>query len=42
MVKLCEYCNERKALIKRPKNFKAVCQECFFTQFEDEVHQTIV
>ena len=26
MVKMCETCNIKKALIKRPKNFKAVCQ----------------
>jgi len=31
MVKICESCHKNKALIKRPKNFKAVCQDCFFS-----------
>lgn len=28
--------------MKRPKTGKAVCKECFFQQFEDEVHNTII
>ena len=42
MVRLCELCATNKALIKRPKNNQAVCQECFYAAFEAEVHETIV
>ena len=41
MVK-CELCNEKNARIKRPKNGMAVCQECFFVVFEEEIHHTII
>jgi cytoplasmic tRNA 2-thiolation protein 1 len=42
MMKKCELCSERNARIKRPKNQMAVCQECFFLVFEEEIHHTIV
>jgi len=38
----CKLWNERNAAIKRPKNGHAVCKECFFYVFEEEVHHTIV
>lgn len=38
----CKLCGERNANIKRPKNGHAVCKECFFYVFEEEVHHTIV
>ena len=38
----CEVCKSTKASIKRPKTGEAVCRECFFNLFEDEVHQTII
>ena len=41
MVK-CELCKEKNARIKRPKNGMAVCQECFFIVFEEEIHHTII
>lgn len=41
MVK-CELCKEKGARIKRPKNGMAVCQECFFLVFEEEIHHTIM
>ncbi|ODM99165.1 Cytoplasmic tRNA 2-thiolation protein 1 [Orchesella cincta] len=31
-----------KASMKRPKTGEAVCQNCFYAAFEDEVHDTIV
>ncbi|CAL8118615.1 unnamed protein product [Orchesella dallaii] len=31
-----------KASMKRPKTGEAVCQNCFYAAFEDEVHNTIV
>lgn len=37
----CQLCEERNANIKRPKNGQAVCKECFFLVFEEEVHHTI-
>ncbi|GLI71628.1 hypothetical protein VaNZ11_016900, partial [Volvox africanus] len=30
------------AMLKRPKTQEQVCRECFFTLFEEEVHETIV
>uniref|UniRef100_A0A7S3JIF8 Cytoplasmic tRNA 2-thiolation protein 1 n=1 Tax=Euplotes harpa TaxID=151035 RepID=A0A7S3JIF8_9SPIT len=38
----CHLCKERNAAIKRSKNGQAVCKECFFYVFEEEVHYTIV
>jgi hypothetical protein len=32
----------RRAIIKRPKTGQAICKECFFAVFEEEIHQTIV
>ncbi|GFR50297.1 hypothetical protein Agub_g12487, partial [Astrephomene gubernaculifera] len=40
--KLCTRCQTAKAALKRPKTQEQVCRECFFTAFEEEVHQTIV
>jgi cytoplasmic tRNA 2-thiolation protein 1 len=37
----CESCAKSKAFIKRPKTQKAVCKECFFAAFEEEIHYTI-
>lgn len=37
----CSVCEVAKGIIKRPKTGKAICKECFFQAFEDEVHQTI-
>lgn len=38
----CSNCSERKAALKRPKTGALVCRECFFVQFEEEIHDTIV
>ncbi len=38
----CEWCSVRKAVLRRPKTGSSICKECFFEQFEDEIHQTIV
>ena len=38
----CNYCNLRSAVLKRPKTGEKICKDCFFVQFELEVHQTIV
>lgn len=37
----CAICETSKAAIIRPKNRQKLCKECFFTTFEDEIHQTI-
>lgn len=42
MSKVCSYCEVAKAAIKRPKTGEFICKECFFVQFEDEIHETIV
>lgn len=41
MVRLCSGCQQNRASVKRPKTGTAVCKECFFQQFESEVHETI-
>lgn len=41
MVRTCSGCDEARASVKRPKTGSAVCRQCFFLQFEEEVHQTI-
>lgn len=42
MVRNCSSCQKKRASVKRPKTGAAVCKECFFQQFEDEIHQTII
>ena len=42
MSKLCEYCNKWTPKIKRAKNHKKTCLECFYFEFEEEIHQTIM
>nr|XP_033800402.1 cytoplasmic tRNA 2-thiolation protein 1 isoform X2 [Geotrypetes seraphini] len=38
----CNSCLEKNAVLKRPKTGHSLCKECFFTAFEEEVHQTIM
>lgn len=38
---LCQSCNGRKAVMKRPKNLQKLCKECFYNVFETEIHNTI-
>lgn len=38
----CGWCKDAKAVLKRPKTGALICKECFYEQFEDEIHQTIV
>lgn len=42
MPRQCTSCNSARASVKRPKTGKPVCKSCFFRQFEDEIHNTIV
>ena len=37
----CKRCQINKAILKRPKTSDAMCKECFFFVFEEEVHKTI-
>lgn len=39
--KLCQICKNKKAHIKRPKTAQQICLDCFYEQFETEVHLTI-
>ena len=41
MVRLCVCCSKQRAAVKRPKTAEAVCKDCFYLQFETEVHNTI-
>lgn len=36
----CRYCDQ-KACLKRPKTGDALCKECFYKAFEEEIHFTI-
>lgn len=38
---LCAICNQNKAALKRPKTAQQICRECFYTVFEDEIHNVI-
>ena len=38
----CEICLTEKARIIRPKNRQKVCNSCFFSCFEDEIHYTLI
>ncbi|XP_074603468.1 cytosolic thiouridylase subunit 1 [Brevipalpus obovatus] len=38
----CSRCKTSRAILKRPKTKDALCKECFFLCFENEVHDTIV
>jgi cytoplasmic tRNA 2-thiolation protein 1 len=42
MVIKCVRCEVNKAILKRPKTSDAMCKECFFFVFEEEVHKTIM
>ena len=37
----CKRCEANKAILKRPKTGDAMCKECFFYVFEEEIHRTI-
>ena len=41
-MKPCSKCNDRRAVLKRPKDGSRICKECFFATFEDEIHRTII
>ncbi|KAL0221275.1 hypothetical protein RCL1_001129 [Eukaryota sp. TZLM3-RCL] len=38
---LCSHCSSR-ALMKRPATNEAVCKNCFYFLFEEEVHNTVI
>ncbi|KAG9442115.1 hypothetical protein H6P81_017969 [Aristolochia fimbriata] len=38
----CCICSLRRAVLKRPKTQQQICRECFFSAFENEIHQVIV
>lgn len=37
----CTRCEANRAILKRPKTGDAMCKECFFYVFEEEIHKTI-
>ncbi|KRX09620.1 hypothetical protein PPERSA_09290 [Pseudocohnilembus persalinus] len=41
MPKNCQTCLTKKAFIVRPKTGKLICQECFYTAFEEEIHHAV-
>jgi len=41
MPKKCSSCGVKNAILKRPKTGDALCKECFFWAFEEEIHHTI-
>lgn len=42
MPRACTSCGTASASVKRPKTGCAVCKDCFYLQFETEIHQTII
>lgn len=41
-MKYCEYCKKNAAKLKRSKNGYKTCLECFYFNFEEEIHNTII
>lgn len=39
---MCDACAETPAACMRPKTGARLCKPCFYRQFEDEVHATII
>ena len=39
---LCDKCTTARAIMKRPKTGQRLCRNCFYSEFESEVHDTIV
>lgn len=37
----CKRCDANRAMLKRPKTGDAMCRECFYFVFEEEIHKTI-
>jgi len=42
MPRKCNSCGEKNAILKRPKTGDALCKDCFYWAFEEEIHHTIV
>ena len=40
--RVCEYCSGRPPSLKRPKDNKLICKQCFLAIFEEETHETII
>lgn len=38
----CDDCGLAPPVMRRPKNGKSICKQCFFQTFEREIHETIV
>lgn len=38
----CSSCNQGLPVMKRPKDGRTLCKQCFFDVFESEIHETIV
>ncbi|CAN6480839.1 unnamed protein product [Victoria cruziana] len=41
-VRLCYLCNVARAALQRPKTQQQICKECFYSAFEEEIHNVIV
>jgi cytoplasmic tRNA 2-thiolation protein 1 len=41
-MKLCEHCQKKSAILRRPKNRMMVCKECFYELFETEIHDALI
>ncbi len=41
MTTKCKRCESNRAVLKRPKTGDAMCKQCFFFVFEEEIHKTI-
>eukprot|EP00803_Ostreobium_quekettii_P010447 evm.model.scf_1116.1 EVM.evm.TU.scf_1116.1 scf_1116:6061-10861(+) len=42
MVRQCCRCHSARAALRRPKTCEQLCRDCFYEEFEDEVHDAIV
>ncbi|KAK9846777.1 hypothetical protein WJX84_011845 [Apatococcus fuscideae] len=41
MKRPCDHCHKERAALKRPKTSEQLCKACFYSAFEEEVHETI-
>ncbi|XP_005097680.1 cytoplasmic tRNA 2-thiolation protein 1 [Aplysia californica] len=42
MPRKCGSCGVKNAILKRPKTGDALCKECFYWAFEEEIHHTVL
>ena len=42
LINKCDACKSNRPVMRRPKNGKSLCKQCFYDVFEREIHETII